>query len=131
MKTCVYPGSFDPVTGGHLDLITRASAMFDKVTVVVMINRSKKGLFPVEKRCELLRKACRDLPNVEISHWDGSLMRHAAQLTILTHLLPRTLPCTANSSIQLIYGNMRLQTMCFMHIVRQEMSVHITVLPLI
>lgn len=73
MKTCVYPGSFDPVTGGHLDLITRASAMFDKVTVVVMINRSKKGLFPVEKRCELLRKACRDLPNVEISYWDGLL----------------------------------------------------------
>lgn len=73
MSTCVFPGSFDPVTVGHLDLIIRASAIFDKVTVVVMINRAKKGLFAVDKRCTLLRKACRNLSNVEVDSWDGLL----------------------------------------------------------
>ena len=86
MKTCVFPGSFDPVTAGHLDLITRASRLFDRVTAVVMINRSKTGLFPVDKRCELLRKACAHLPNVEVGQWDGLLadyMKMNGETTVL------------------------------------------------
>ena len=74
MKTCVFPGSFDPVTKGHLDLIRRAAALFDRVTVTVMINRNKKGCFPVSKRKELLEKACEGIDHVTVELWDGLLV---------------------------------------------------------
>lgn len=74
MRTCVFPGSFDPVTKGHMDLIERASALFDRVTVTVMINRNKQGCFPVTKRKELLEKACADLDHVQVDIWDGLLV---------------------------------------------------------
>ena len=73
MVTCVFPGSFDPVTRGHLDLISRVSGMFDKVTVTVMNNIHKKNTIPVEKRVQLLQKACECFPNVMIDSWDGLL----------------------------------------------------------
>jgi pantetheine-phosphate adenylyltransferase len=59
MVSCVFPGSFDPVTTGHVHLISRASAMFDRVTVAVLINIQKKYTISVEKRIELLQAACR------------------------------------------------------------------------
>ena len=74
MRTCVFPGSFDPVTRGHMDLIERAAALFDRVTVTVMINRNKQGSFPVSKRKELLEKACAGLDNVTVDLWDGLLV---------------------------------------------------------
>ena len=74
MRTCVFPGSFDPVTKGHMDLIERASALFDRVTVTVMINRNKQGCFPVAKRKELLEKACAGLDHVQVDIWDGLLV---------------------------------------------------------
>ncbi|MBR1585104.1 MAG: pantetheine-phosphate adenylyltransferase [Clostridia bacterium] len=77
MKTCLYPGSFDPVTQGHMDVIRRAARMFDTVVVGVLHNPDKTGCFPVEKRVEMLKKACRDLPNVEVIAYGGLL----AQLT--------------------------------------------------
>ncbi len=73
MVTCVFPGSFDPVTKGHLDLISRASVLFDHVTVTVMVNIHKKGTIPAEKRISLLRKACTGLSNVSVEKWDGLL----------------------------------------------------------
>ena len=73
MSTCVFPGSFDPVTVGHLDIIARASEVFDRVLVTVMINISKAGSFPPEERVRLLKKACAKFPNVEIDRWDGLL----------------------------------------------------------
>ena len=73
MVTCVFPGSFDPVTSGHVHLISRTAAMFDRVTVAVMINLHKKGSIPVEKRIELLKTACAHMPNVRIVSWDGLL----------------------------------------------------------
>ena len=73
MVSCVFPGSFDPVTRGHLDIITRLSRVFDRVTVTVMINIRKKGTIPVKKRIELLQKACCSLPNVCIDSWSGLL----------------------------------------------------------
>ena len=73
MVSCVFPGSFDPVTKGHIDLIARASAIFDHVTVTLMINIRKEGSISPEKRVELLQKACRHLPNVSIDRWDGLL----------------------------------------------------------
>jgi pantetheine-phosphate adenylyltransferase len=73
MVSCVFPGSFDPVTKGHMDVIRRASAMFDHVTVIVMLNIHKSGLFPVQQRIAFLRKACSSLDNVSVESWEGLL----------------------------------------------------------
>lgn len=70
MITAIYPGSFDPLTKGHLDIINRAAAIFDKVVVSVIMNIEKKPLFEIEERIELIRKSVEDLPNVEV---DSSL----------------------------------------------------------
>ena len=69
MKTAIYPGSFDPVTSGHLNIIRRAANIFDKLTVCVMVNAGKHPMFSLEERVELIRRVTRDLPNVEV---DGS-----------------------------------------------------------
>ncbi len=70
MKIAIYPGSFDPITLGHLNIIKRAAACFDKLIVCVMVNASKKnsGLFTPEERVELIRKTVEKLPNVEVDH---------------------------------------------------------------
>ena len=76
MVSCVFPGSFDPVTRGHLDLIQRASSAFDHVTVAVMYNVHKKGTIPVEKRVRLLQKVCSSFQNVSVERWDGLLAEY-------------------------------------------------------
>ncbi len=73
MKTAVCPGSFDPVTHGHLDIIRRASELFDKVIVVVMTNNAKSPVFTKEERVELIRRCVADIPNVEVELFDGLL----------------------------------------------------------
>ena len=78
-KRCVFPGSFDPVTKGHLDLIERAAAIFDEVIVAVLHNPSKTGRFPMGKRLELLEKACAHLPNVCFDSFEGLLADYVRQ----------------------------------------------------
>ncbi len=78
-KTVICPGSFDPITLGHIDIISRASAMFDKVIVVVMKNKDKNGLFSPEERKSLIQKAVNGLPNVEVDVYDGLLADYARQ----------------------------------------------------
>ena len=73
-RVAVYAGSFDPVTRGHVDIITRAAALFDTVIVAVMHNVAKKGCFPVDKRLELIRRSVAHLPNVQVDKWDGLLV---------------------------------------------------------
>ena len=73
-KRCVFPGSFDPVTIGHLDLIERAAGLYDEVVVAVLHNPAKTGCFTVEKRIEMLQKACAHLPNVTFDHFEGLLV---------------------------------------------------------
>jgi len=73
MSGCVIPGSFDPVTAGHMDLIRRCARIFDRVTVVVMNNIGKRGCFAPEEREKLLKKACASLPNVRTERWEGLL----------------------------------------------------------
>ncbi len=82
MKRAVYPGSFDPVTFGHLDVIRRASEMFDVLVVSVLNNKTKSPLFSVEERVKILKEATRDIPNVEVDSFTGLLINYAAEKNI-------------------------------------------------
>ncbi len=79
MRTAICPGSFDPVTMGHLDIIRRASGLFDKVIVAVLLNMDKKTWFTIGERIDLLKKATADIPNVEIAGFEGLLVDFAKQ----------------------------------------------------
>ena len=79
MSIAIYPGSFDPVTLGHLDIIKRAALQFDRVIVCVMINAEKKGLFTPAERVEMLRRAVAQLPNVEVDHSPAMLAECARE----------------------------------------------------
>ncbi len=74
MLKCVYPGSFDPVTSGHLDVICRAAAMFDDVTVAVLVNKNKKPAFSTEQRMEFIQRSIAHLPNVKVDSFAGLLV---------------------------------------------------------
>ena len=74
----IYPGSFDPITNGHLDLISRAARLFDRLIVAILRNESKQPLFSVEERMEMLREVVRDYPNVEVDSFHGLLVDYAA-----------------------------------------------------
>ena len=75
-KTVICPGSFDPVTRGHLDIITRASKMFDRVIVAVLVNSSKTPTFSIDERIQLLGETVQELSNVEIVSFDGLLAEY-------------------------------------------------------
>lgn len=77
MSSAVCPGSFDPVTLGHLDVISRTAVQFDEVVVTVMINKSKQGMFTVPERIEMLEEATAHLENVRIASWHGLLVDYA------------------------------------------------------
>ncbi|MET8650961.1 pantetheine-phosphate adenylyltransferase, partial [Nocardia aurea] len=79
MAGALCPGSFDPVTNGHIDVFARASAQFDEVVVTVMINPKKQGMFTVEERMEMLREATSDLPNLRVESWQGLLVDFARE----------------------------------------------------
>ena len=78
MKIAIYPGSFDPVTSGHLNIIRRASKIFDKLIVCVMVNAGKKPMFSQEGRVELIRRVTAELPNVEMD-CSGELLAEYAK----------------------------------------------------
>jgi pantetheine-phosphate adenylyltransferase len=75
----IYPGSFDPPTNGHLDLIARGSRIFGELVVSVLRNADKQALFTVDERLEMLRECCRHLPNVTVEAFDGLLVDFARQ----------------------------------------------------
>jgi pantetheine-phosphate adenylyltransferase len=74
VRRVVYPGSFDPVTNGHLDIIDRACKLYDEVAVAVLINKAKSGLFTVTERIEMLRKATADHANITVEGFEGLLV---------------------------------------------------------
>jgi pantetheine-phosphate adenylyltransferase len=76
MRRAVYPGSYDPVTNGHLDIIERSVEVFDEVVIAVMINKAKQTLFTVEERVEMLREVTADIPNVKVDSWHGLLVQY-------------------------------------------------------
>lgn len=82
MKAAIYPGSFDPVTFGHLDIIERAAAIFDELTVSILNNTTKTPLFSVEERVNILKEATKHLPNVKIDSFSGLLVDYAKEKDI-------------------------------------------------
>lgn len=79
MKTAIYPGSFDPITLGHLNIITRAASIYDRLIVLVGYNIKKQPMFSPEERVELIRQATRHLPNVEVEASDQLLAHYARE----------------------------------------------------
>ena len=80
MKSAIYPGSFDPVTLGHIDIIQRAASMFDEVTICVLENKAKTPLFSVDERVRMLQKVCENIPNVRVDSYYGLLVNYAKQI---------------------------------------------------
>lgn len=77
MRTAIYPGSFDPVTYGHIDIIKRAADMVDRLVIGVLCNSSKSPLFSVEERVNMLKEVTKDIPNVEVTSFAGLLVDFA------------------------------------------------------
>jgi pantetheine-phosphate adenylyltransferase len=77
MKIAVYPGSFDPITKGHLDILKTGSEIFDKVIIAVAHNSAKKGFLPVEERIKLIKASVKDLDNVEVDSFEGLTIEYA------------------------------------------------------
>ena len=74
MSVYVYPGSFDPITNGHMDIIERASKLCDKLIVAVLVNRNKKPVFSLEERVDLIKCSVKNLHNVEVESFSGLLI---------------------------------------------------------
>ena len=79
MKIAIYPGSFDPITSGHLNIIKRAANIFDRLIVCVMVNSTKKPMFSREERVDMIRRVVADIPNVEVDSSDGLLASYAKE----------------------------------------------------
>ncbi|MCL2494741.1 MAG: pantetheine-phosphate adenylyltransferase [Oscillospiraceae bacterium] len=80
MKTAVYPGSFDPVTNGHMEIIRRAAALFDRLVVLVAVNALKAGYFTMEERVALLERCTAALPNVTVDYTEGLVAHYARDI---------------------------------------------------
>jgi len=77
MKVAIYPGSFDPITNGHLDVVSRAAQIFDKVIILVAINEAKNSRFPVNERVDMIKESISKYPNVEVDSYDGLTVDYA------------------------------------------------------
>ncbi len=77
MTIAIYPGSFDPITNGHLDILKSGSEIFDKVIIAVSYNMNKKGFLTVEERVDLIKKCVNNLPNVEVDSFEGLTVEYA------------------------------------------------------
>lgn len=75
----VYPGTFDPITYGHIDLIERATRIFDKVIIAIAVNQAKKPMFTLAERVELTKQALKSLPNIEVQGFEGLLLNFAKE----------------------------------------------------
>ena len=80
MTRAIYPGSFDPITNGHLDIIERSSKMVDELVVGVLNNSAKNSLFSVEERVSMLKEMTREMPNVTVASFDGLLVDFMEQI---------------------------------------------------
>jgi pantetheine-phosphate adenylyltransferase len=76
VHSAICPGSFDPITYGHLDIIGRASVLYDELVIAVLVNHTKASLFTVEERIEMIREVTREFPNVRVDSWSGLLVEY-------------------------------------------------------
>jgi len=83
MRKVIYPGTFDPVTNGHIDVIKRASELFDSVVVTIAVNASKTPLFTTEERLSLLKESLKNFKNVEVDSFDGLVVEHAKNVNAI------------------------------------------------
>lgn len=104
MKAAIYPGSFDPVTYGHLDIIRRAAEIFDELTVSVLNNNVKTPLFSAQERVNILKEATKDIPNVKIDSFSGLLIDYAKQKDV--HVIIRGLRAITDFEYELQMAQM-------------------------
>ena len=78
-KVAIYPGSFDPITNGHIDMVERGLRLFDKIIVCILCNPGKETLFTIEERLEMITKSLKKFPNIEIDSFDGLLVDYGAK----------------------------------------------------
>ena len=108
MKSCIYPGTFDPITNGHLDVIKRASNVFDRVIVAVALNESKTPYFNYNQRIELAKIATKDLNSVEVIGFDNLLVDFAKSLNINTVVRGLRAVSDFEYELQIGYANVSL-----------------------
>ncbi len=107
-RRAIYPGSFDPVTYGHLDLIERASKIFDEIIVVVAVNSEKSTLFSLEERLDFLKRALRHLPGIKIDSLEGLTVRYAMEKKARTILRGLRATSDFDYEFQMAMTNRRL-----------------------
>ncbi|EHI98451.1 Phosphopantetheine adenylyltransferase [Clostridium sp. DL-VIII] len=118
MRVAVYPGSFDPITNGHLDIIKRGTKVFDKIIVAVLVNVDKKSLFNTSERVELIKKATKDIKNVEVRSFNGLLVNFLKECD--TNIILKGVRTTFDFEyeMQMSYANTDLdpsvETVCMM-----------------
>ena len=107
MRRAVCPGSFDPVTYGHLDIIKRASAHFDEVVVAVFINSTKQSLFTVEERIEMIKETTKELKNIKVDSWSGLTVEYCKRNKI--DVITKGLRAVSDFDYELQMAQMNLQ----------------------
>ena len=118
MKIAVYPGSFDPITNGHLDIINRGAKVFDKVIVAVLVNVDKNYLFETNERVQLIKKVTRNIENVEVRSFNGLLVNFLKECN--TNIIIKGLRTTLDFEyeLQMAFMNNELdsniETVCMM-----------------
>jgi pantetheine-phosphate adenylyltransferase len=107
MRRAVCPGSYDPPTNGHVDILERAAGLFDEVVVAVLINKNKQGLFTVDERMDMLREVSAHLPNVRVDSWYGLLVQYCQQHDI--HAIVKGLRAISDFDYELQMAQMNTQ----------------------